>query len=202
MNPQPIRKEQNMGRELERKYRADAAALAAIAAHYGDFTTITMQTTYYDTFDGKLLSRRWTLRQRLENGKSICTLKTPLEDGARGEWEVEAPGLITGIPLLCRDGAPMELMALTVNGIVPVCGARFTRQAKTVVLEEGTVEIALDQGVLTGRGREQPFCEVEVEVKSGSEAAALRFADTLARTYGLQPEENSKYRRALILAYT
>ena len=191
-----------MGREFELKYGADAAQLEAIREAYGDFTEIRMETTYYDTFDGKLFNRRWTLRQRMENGRSVCTLKTPHEDGGRGEWEVEAPGLITGIPLLCRQGAPIDLMALTVNGIVPTCGARVTRLAKTVELPGCTVEIALDQGVLTGRGKEQPLCEVEVELKSGSQEAAVAFATDLAAQYALKTEPLSKFRRAMILAYT
>ena len=191
-----------MGREFELKFRANSAAQEAIRAAYGEFHRIEMETTYYDTFDGKLFNRRWTLRQRMENGKSVCTLKTPHEDGGRGEWEVEAPGLITGIPMLCKQGAPMDLMALTVNGIVPTCGARFTRLAKRVELPQCTVEIALDQGVLTGRGKEQPLCEVEVELKSGSQEAAVAFAQSLAARFSLEPESLSKFRRALILAYT
>ena len=191
-----------MGREFELKYGAEAWQLEAIREAYGAFSEIRMETTYYDTFDGKLFNRRWTLRQRMENGRSVCTLKTPHEDGGRGEWEVEAPGLITGIPLLCRQGAPIDLMALTVNGIVPTCGARFTRLAKTVELPGCTVEIALDQGVLTGRGKEQPLCEVEVELKSGSQEAAVAFANDLAAQYALKTEPLSKFRRAMILAYT
>lgn len=191
-----------MGREFELKYRATPEALAALEQAYGNFTGIRMQTTYYDTFDGKLFNRRWTLRQRLENERSVCTLKIPLEDGSRGEWEVEAPGLITGIPKLCQLGAPMDLMVLTVNGITPVCGARFTRLAKTLQLEDATVELALDSGVLTGRGKEAPLCEIEVELKAGSEAAAVRFARELAEKFSLTEEPQSKYRRALILAWT
>ena len=191
-----------MGREFELKYRADAAVLEAIREKYGEFTKISMETTYYDTFDGKLFNRRWTLRRRMENEKSVCTLKTPHVDGGRGEWEVEAPGLVTGIPMLCKQGAPLDLMVLTVNGVVPTCGARFTRLAKTVELEACTVEIALDQGVLTGGGKEQPLCEVEVELKSGSQEAAVAFAEKLAAEFSLETEQLSKFRRAMILAYT
>ena len=62
------------------------------------------------------------------------------------------------------------------------------------------MELALDQGCLMGGGKEIPLCEVEVELKSGDEAGAVAFARQLARDYGLQPEENSKFRRALALA--
>ena len=66
-----------MGREFELKYRADAAALAAIREEFGEFTSIAMETTYYDTPSGDLRRMRWTLRRRYENGISVCTVKTP-----------------------------------------------------------------------------------------------------------------------------
>ena len=58
----------------------------------------------------------------------------------------------------------------------------------------------MDEGILTGGGREMSLLEVEVEVKSGSEEAATAFAATLAQEYGLTVESKSKYRRALGLA--
>ena len=80
------------------------------------------------------------------------------------------------------------------------CGARFTRKACTVTLPECTVEIALDAGVLIGNGQEMPLCEVEIELKSGSEEAATAFAEGVASQYGLTQEYKSKFRRALALA--
>ena len=62
------------------------------------------------------------------------------------------------------------------------------------------MEIALDQGILTGGNREQPFAELEVELKEGSEEAAIRFAEGLAAKYGLTPEKKSKFARARALA--
>lgn len=190
-----------MGREFELKYRADEKTIAAIRQKYGPFEEIQMQTTYYDTFDGKLLNRRWALRQRMENGTWVCTLKIPLEDGSRGEWETVNQSLMAGIAALCKQGAPMELMALTVGGLVPTCGARFTRLAKSIALEDGRVELALDQGVLTGNGKELPLWEVEVELKEGCDESAVTFAAELAREFSLAEEPESKFRRALMLAY-
>ena len=189
-----------MGREFELKYRCTAEDFAALQATYADFTPIEMETTYYDTFDGKLGNLHWTLRRRYENGKSVCTLKTPAPDGSRREWEVEAASIMRGIPELCRAGAPIELMALSVSGLGAVCGAKFTRLAKTLEIPGATVELALDQGVLTGNGREMQLLEVEVELKAGSDNAAVAFAKQLAAQYHLTPEQRSKYRRALGLA--
>ena len=189
-----------MGREFELKYRANSEKIQKIRQTYGDFTDISMETTYYDTFDMKLMMHRWTLRRRMENGVSVCTFKKPLDDGSKAEWEVEAPNIMEGVMQLCQSGAPWELMRCCAGGVRQVCGAKFTRLAKTVLLEGCTVEIALDQGVLTGRGKEIPLCEVEVELKEGEDAAAAAFAAALAEEFGLVPEEKSKFARALALA--
>lgn len=92
-----------------------------------------------------------------------------------------------------------DLEPLAQGTLVPLCGARFVRHAGTLVLENCTVEIALDRGILTGGSREVPLCEIEVEMKSGSEQATIAFAQALAQRFGLVPEEKSKYRRALEL---
>jgi len=189
-----------MGREFELKYRADEAVISAIAGALGGFSAISMETTYYDTPERALSALRWTLRRRLENGVSVCTVKTPAPGGARGEWETECGDIMAAIPALCALGAPRELAALTAEGVVEVCGARFTRLAAEIALEACTVELALDRGVLLGGGQELPLAEVEVELKSGSEEAAVAFAESLAARFGLVPEPMSKYKRALGLA--
>jgi inorganic triphosphatase YgiF len=189
-----------MGREFELKFRADNAAHAALCRDYGEFHTITMETTYYDTPHRDLADRLITLRRRLENGVSVCTVKTPAKDGARGEWELPWENIETAVPKLCKLGCPEELLQLTTGGLVAICGARFIRKARTIILDSCTVELALDSGVLLGGNREEALNEVEVEVKSGSEAAGAAFARDLADRYGLVAEPKSKFRRALDLA--
>ena len=189
-----------MGREFELKYRATESQFAALKADFPDLRPIEMETTYYDTFDGKMSNYRWTFRRRMENGTSICTLKTPAENGGRQEWEVEAQSIILSVPKLVKAGAPWLLAEFTVSGVVPVCGAKFTRLAGMVEFEGAQLELALDEGILTGGGRELSLLEVEVELKDGSDEAAIAFAVSLAKKYGLVPENKSKYRRALGLA--
>ena len=189
-----------MGREFELKFAASEAAFAALKAQWQDFNRICMETTYYDTPDSALSSRHITLRRRMENETSVCTVKTPISEHGRGEWELEWDDIETAIPELCKLSASKALLALTIDGVIPVCGARFTRLAKLLELPQCTVEIALDEGVLLGGGRELPLREVEVELKDGSEEAAVAFAAELAKQYGLTPENKSKFRRAQGLA--
>lgn len=189
-----------MGVELELKYKADETALQSINAAFPEpGVTLQMETVYYDTPDGALSAKHYTLRKRLENGVSVCTLKTPAKQG-RNEWETECDNIQDAVPVLCKLGGPEELSSLTQAGLVPVCGAKFTRIAKTVQLPDAVVELALDQGVLTGGDKALPFYEVEAELKSGSEAALMVFAQSLAQRFSLKPEPKSKFRRSLDLA--
>jgi len=188
-----------MGAEFELKYAATPVQQEAILKDLGGFAPITMETTYYDTADGALADRRITLRRRLENGVSVCTVKTPETDNVRGEWETECEDIRSAIPVLCKLGCPIDLPMLARDGLVQICGARFNRLAKTVELANSEVEIAVDRGVLFGGSREADLCEVEVELKSGSREEAEVYAAALAEKYGLVPEAKSKSRLALAL---
>lgn len=187
-----------MGIEFELKYRANPEIQAQIA-NTGTWHTISMETTYYDTPTRGLSQRQFTLRRRLENGISICTLKAPAGALARGEWETECGSIEEAVPALCKLGCPEILPALVAEGLVEACGARFTRQAATVEHEDALLEIALDRGYLFAGEKQLPLCEVEVELKAGSQAAAVAYAKALAEKYGLIPEPGSKFRRALAL---
>lgn len=190
-----------MGREFELKYAAAPEQQARLLADYPlPWQTIAMETTYYDTPAGDLGRLKWTLRRRFENGVSVCTLKTPAPGGGRGEWELECGDIEAAIPELCKLSGSRQLLLLASEGLIPVCGARFTRQAALLELPECLVELAVDRGVLSGGGRELPLCEIEAELKDGSEEAAAAFAAALAAKYGLTAEPRSKYRRALMLA--
>ena len=71
---------------------------------------------------------------------------------------------------------------------------------RAAALMGAAVELALDAGVLLGGGREAALCEVEVELKSGTEKAVSAYGEWLAGEFGLVPEKKSKFRRALALA--
>ena len=189
-----------MGAEYELKFRADRETLQSIYTTFpARWQTIRMETTYYDTPDRALSARRWTLRRRMENTVSICTLKTPGEGAERKEWEVACEDVKAAIPELCKLGGPLELMALSKNGLIPACGARFTRRAGMFTLRDCAFELALDEGVLCAGEKEIPLCELEAEHKSGDRSAMEAYATELAALYGLQAEPLSKFARALAL---
>lgn len=189
-----------MGIEYELKFRATEDVLDQVRQAYPDgHREFQMETIYYDTPDNRLSARYYTLRRRMENGVSVCTLKTPAEGIGRQELEAECDSIEAAIPILCAIGAPADFLNLTTEGVVPICGAKFTRTAISVVQEDCTVELALDTGILTGGNKSVPMCELEVELKDGDPAAAEQFALAMAAIYGLKPESKSKFRRALAL---
>ena len=187
-----------MGLEFELKYRA-TPEIQKNLAKTGHWHSISMETTYYDIPSKGLSQRRYTLRRRLENGTSVCTLKAPAGDIARGEWETECGSIEAAIPELCKLGCPEDLPALTAEGLIPVCGAKFERLASTVEYAGAVLEVALDRGILFAGDKEIPLCEIEVELKEGQPEQAVAYAQAMAKEYGLVSEPGSKFKRALAL---
>ena len=189
-----------MGIEYEVKFRATPVILQALIAEFGkDAQVYQMETTYYDTPSGALSALRYTLRRRMENEKSICTLKTPADNLGRKELEIECDNIENAINTLCQMGAPADFYPAVQEGLIPVCGAKFTRLAVPVSFGTARLELAMDQGQLSGGDRTVPLCEVEVELKDGNRDAVMLFAMELAARYPLQQETASKFRRALAL---
>jgi len=182
-----------MGRELELKFRADAAQLAAIRADHPGTVEIQMETAYYDTADRIMSARRETLRRRYENGRAVYALKTRLPDGSHGEWETEADSLSQGLAALSAMGAPDLPRA---EELEVFCGARFTRSCLLLSIPGGTAELAMDVGCLLGGGKELPLSEVELELKEGPDDALLTYGAAFARRYRLEEEPRSKFGRA------
>ena len=186
-----------MALEFELKYSCTPQALALLRADLpGAERQFSMATTYYDTPAGDLSKKFYTLRRRQENEASVCTLKIPAADGARGEFEVECDTVEAAVPMLCK----LSGVELPTASLVPVCGARFTRIAKTFDWNGAVIELALDTGILTGGGKELPLCEAELELKGGSREAMEAYGAFLSAAYGLTVENRSKFRRALDLA--
>lgn len=189
-----------MGTEFELKFRSTPQVHALLLERFESFAPISMETVYYDTPNGSLSARRITLRKRLENGKAVCTLKTPGEGNIRGEWEVEEKNISQAVPMLCQLSGISDLLLWTAEGLEEVCGARFLRKETILTLPDCTVQLALDEGVLLGGGKELPLCELEVELRQGTQEAATAFAQALATEYSLPPQPESKFYRAQTLA--
>ena len=186
-----------MAVEYELKYRATAEVLERIQADFpGNYTVTEMTTTYYDTPGGDLAKLFWTLRHRREGDKHICTLKTPAGIDGRSEYEWSCESIHEAIPHLCRLSGSNALAQLVERGLVETCGARFTRTARAFTAGCTTTEMALDQGVLVNGEKEEPFAELEVELKRGFREEADIIGLLLSQAYGLEVENKSKFQRS------
>ncbi len=195
-----------MGREVEIKLRAeDAGQLEKIFAEVkacdntAEEKEIAMHTCYFDTREGTLRERKWTLRTRRENDDNVLTFKTKGDNHCRGEWSLqrrEGSLLPTQeeLQMLVDDGAPELLLEL--HGLQVTCEAEFTRRAAMLTFEDGTqIELAADCGILRGRQTQEDFCELELELYSGS----FERMEELAKGTGLAEEPMSKAARAMRL---
>ena len=199
-----------MGMELEFKLSVQTPALLeqilfdkeVAQVRQSDYRLLNMATVYYDTPDRRLSALRWTLRLRQENEDLVATLKTPGDGRARGEWECRADSIDEALPKLLEQGAPEKLTeVLGDQALFPVCSARFTRRAADVTFVDGTVcELCGDTGMLVGGTKEENFCEIEVELKSGDAETAETFARELQARFDLTEEPRSKFARASALA--
>ena len=172
-----------------------------------DYVTRHMKSVYYDTEDGQLSRRKWTLRLRKEGESSVAAFKTAnMSDDAgfftRNEWQCVADNIENAIPLLIDQGAPRELKSLLKGKrLAAACGAEFDRRSVCLYLDEGVrIEIAGDLGYLYGGDRKEPICELELELLYGDAGSLPPLCSQLVAEYGLREELRSKYQRAKALA--
>ena len=192
-----------MGKEIELKYSVPCAEDIEIIQKSelvlknlsGEFLTIEMHATYYDTDDSLLSKKGISLRKRMENGVSVYTVKTSISKGgalaSRGEWQVNADSIPSALSLL-RENAdiPEYLFEICKNHrLCPCAETVFTR--KTAPLAFGA-ELCLDAGYLSG----VEFYELEIELTTCSALELIDFGTRLSEEFSLQPQPKSKLHRA------
>ena len=150
---------------------------------------IHMKTTYYDTADGALSSRKWMLRVRQENERSVVTMKTPGVGYARGEWECEGDSPEAAIETLIGRGAPEELRELSAPGLQMVCGATFIRLTQPLRLSgKTTCEICADGGELLGGKRSASW---SWSFRAGAKTSFWRFPGRWLRNISSQKSKKA-----------
>ena len=194
-----------MGQEIEYKLKAqnalelDAAYCRVRACtKLSSERNIKMFTQYFDTPEGILRERHWTLRIRRENNCCVLTCKTPGKDHSRGEWELirstDTPAPTPEeLRVLSELGAPEALCSL--ENLKQVCGACFVRRCTMLDLPDARIELAADTGELFGASAREALFELELELYDGN---ADRLSE-LAKVAALPEEVLSKQARAMRL---
>lgn len=146
---------------------------------------LTLLNRYYDTPGGALNAERVALRVRATGSGYIQTLKTRghLQGAAlaRKEWEWPRPEASLDLTLLA-DTPMADHPALA--HLEPVFDTDFQRRVMMLDwTEQGAwarIECALDNGVIRAGEREQPLCELELELKDGDAGLLSRVATALS----------------------
>lgn len=187
--------------EIEIKFRTDAAGLARLLDSpliktANDLQTETLKATYFDTPSNALRKRGVILRIR-KSGDAVPVLgmKAPGEAGDgpfhRKEVEVISPSLKPNLALFDKT---TEKFLTRIIGNQPLAAKfkmEFTRQSGLVKAGSSVVEIAVDQGHISGK-RPVPLTEVELELVSGNKPDLLDLGIRLAKDFSLRLDFVSK----------
>ena len=177
--------------EVELKFLCAPEDLGAIlaAAPAGDEESRELISVYFDTADLKLQKAGVSLRVRESEGRRVQTLKRGYglfreEHEAPIEGLAPDPGL-GPLPSFTRKGADLR----------PVFNVRVSRRQRTVRYQGAEIELALDQGEVTGGEQKRPISEVELELKSGPPSALFALARELSAAAPLYLAFDSKAAR-------
>jgi inorganic triphosphatase YgiF len=154
----------------------DLGAVLA-AAPEGDDDSRELISVYFDTPDLTLQKAGVSLRVRESKGRRILTMKRG-EGLAREEYEAplegEGPnGEFAPLRELLSEGDAAALK--------PAYNVRVTRRQRLVKFGGSEIELALDQGEVSGGRRVSPISEVELELKAGEPSALFDLARDLSK---------------------
>ncbi len=162
-----------------------------------------LHNTYFDTADLALTQQKVAVRERRVLRKTLLTVKTAQRSeggiSQRSEWEAPTiPGSFD-FATLVDDAGLAEKLSQIASNLVPIFTTDFSRRIWNLEFRRATIEVALDQGTISVSRdeilREQPICELELELKAGSPATLFALARMLSRQIRLHPADESKAAR-------
>lgn len=201
-----------MGMEREIKLalppaQVQAAAQWFVARAGAAGRPIRLVNIYFDTPQLTLASSKSALRLRQTPDGWLQTFKTVgnASNGlhSRHEWEMPVAGEKLEIDALlhaCDEQSAANALRQAAPALIELFRTNFTRTLWNVELDSAEVEAAIDQGdvfaEVNGDTRRAPISEVELELKSGDEAALHALAAELGKQIaGLAPDNISKAQR-------
>jgi inorganic triphosphatase YgiF len=191
--------------ERELKFRLTRGTLARLQPLAPQRRSVA--SVYYDTHEHRLRRAGIALRLRRDGRRWLQTLKSEANGhaglAARAEWETPVRGEALELRALPLDeikaATGLDVAALA-RRLRPVFATRFVRFSGDVELAHGgCAELCLDRGSIVSGRRREPIAEAELELKSGSLRALLRFAEKLALPLAYDSKAERGYRLALDL---
>lgn len=184
----------------------------AITDRYADGSkgeTLELNAAYYDSSDRILMQKGIALRTRCEGDVCFATMKwgsSPVMGGLHQHEEVNIPIEADS----CFTVPPAELFDADINGknlydilegreLEVLFETRVTRRRIMVHHKKSVMEISIDQGTIIAGEKTEDISEIEIELYSGDLSDVLNLTDRISAKYGLEPEEKTKYARAMTL---
>jgi len=171
--------------------------------------SVFMEGAYFDTKSRVLKRNNIALRVRCEGSICFATLKWGGGSVVHGLHEHQE----VNIPIdtdSCFIAPPLDIFEESIDGqkMSELVGSEelevlfktlITRRRAKLHYRGSIVELAIDQGKVTTGEKEEPISEMEIELYAGELADVLELTQTIAEKYDLQPENRSKYARAIAL---
>jgi len=153
---------------------------------------------YFDTPDNWLRVHDIGLRIRRFDDVYVQTVKTSGRVVAglhqRPEYNAEHSSNEPLLSLHPSDIWPLDKdIALLQSEIVPIFTTDFIREQWLIAMQDGSqIEVAFDQGTVEAGKKQEPICEIELELKSGQTDALFTLARRLSAHGGLRLGNLSK----------
>lgn len=174
----------------------------------GPERTLTMTADYIDTADLRLLRAGYAYRIRKEGEQWVATVKADMDGPAQEglhrhrEWEAAVTGPEPDLTVF--DDPELREHLARIRGAHPLTTlfrVTMERRLRILTLAEGArAEWAADRGHIVSGDREEPVCEVELELKAGPLTPLRELIHTLERRYPVVPDDRTKFARGLTLA--
>ncbi len=166
-----------------------------------------LETHYYDCPSFALRRSGLTLRLRRRGKSWYQTLKTHVDDPIclfhRNEWTKKIDQPEPDLNVIPTEAWP--------DGVCPVPQDALTRLFKTKIRRTradlqwpdpimglATIELCLDQGCIQVGDTREDICEVELELKDGTQAALFDLEDRFRKDFHLECETLSKSDRGFV----
>ena len=189
--------------EVELKLRGRLDDLAAVFASLKGRKSkpSRLLSTYFDTRDGRLWRRGFTLRLREQETGHELTLKREIgRPLARGEWSATVEEPQADIALLPDEAPRSDIGVILPEELEPRFSSEIERR-QAIFKDHGTmIEASLDIGRIVAADREVPVAELEFELLSGSVLVMLEHIQTLVQRHPVSIGIRSKSARGRDLA--
>ena len=154
-------------------------------------------SVYFDTDKHKLRKKGLMLRVRRIGNRYIQTIKATGKSGLfeRDEWE---SGIASAQPDLdlARGTALEALVGRKLRRrLKPMFETRVARTVYPLSSSTGEIEFTVDRGTIAAGDRSAPLCEIELELKRGSQAELFNVARELMQAVPARLEFRSKSQR-------